>query len=117
MCHLRCSSTDTEWYKLRILLLSLPQQLLHLPLALRVLIAVLLPLSVCAGLAMLCLSGVSRYDEKPEVVTGWIAREMYDGVDHGLLCDKLKCTIATRIRGSIGARDRVRGHACACGTA
>ena len=41
-------------------------------------------------------------NNKRELLVVWIAREMYYGVKHGLLQHKIKCTLATSIRGSIG---------------
>ena len=79
------------------------------------------------------LPGVSRYDEKPEVVTGWIAREMYDGVDHGCcvtsssapllpectgllvretVCEGMRARAVLRVRekeGGVGGKGRAGG--------
>jgi hypothetical protein len=37
-----------------------------------------------------------------ETLVGWIARDMYEGVKDNWLCHKVKCTLATDIRGWIG---------------
>ena len=36
-----------------------------------------------------------------ETLVGWIARDMYEGVKNGLICHKVKCTLATDVRGWI----------------
>jgi hypothetical protein len=58
-------------------------------------LGLLLPEEV-ENLAVVSLNG------QRETINGWIAREMYEGVKSNLLCHKVKCTLATNIRGNIG---------------
>ncbi len=37
-----------------------------------------------------------------ETLVNWVARDMYEGVKNGWICHKVKCTLATDIRGWIG---------------